>query len=111
MHVSLLDHGLVAWNIVKQRTIIRLNEQELCEVNIGRWYSELTHALEFLFEVSHVLTVCDFEVVIGIGALINTVWWSCSSNGKDGCWAFCPLSLADLGYTHHLNFLQQNLMK
>jgi len=67
---------------------------------------ELTHALEFLFELGHVLAVGDSEVVIGICALINTVLWGCSSNGKDGCWAFCPLSLADLGYTHHLTFLE-----
>jgi len=66
----------------------------------------LTHALKLLFEVGHVLTVCDSEVVIGICALINTVRWGCSSNGKDVCWAFCPLSLADLGYTHHLSFLE-----
>ena len=63
-----------------------------------------THALEFLFELGHVLTVGDSEVVVRIGALINTVWWVCSSNGKDGCWAFCPLCLADLSYAHHLSF-------
>ncbi|KAF1873398.1 hypothetical protein Lal_00027436 [Lupinus albus] len=44
------------------------------------------------------------EVIIRIGALINTVRWSSSANGKNGSRTFCPLSLADLSNTHHLSY-------
>ncbi|WVZ12817.1 hypothetical protein V8G54_017347, partial [Vigna mungo] len=52
-----------------------------------------------------VLAVCDSEIIVGIGALINTVWRGCSSDSKNGCWAFCPLSLTDLRHSHHLRLV------
>ena len=40
----------------------------------------LTHALELLLELGHMLAVCDAEVVVGIVCLVHTV---CRCGGTD----------------------------
>ena len=56
---------------------------------------ELTHSPEFLLELCHMLAVGDFEIVIGITALINRIGRSGSANGEDRGGAICPLSLPE----------------
>lgn len=54
-----------------------------------------THALEFLFELSHVVAVGDTKVVVGVVSLKDAVGRSGGANGKDGCWTLGSLGLSD----------------
>ena len=61
----------------------------------------LTHALEFFFELGHVLAVGDAEIIVRIGTLIHAVGRSGGANSHDSGRAFCTLRLTNLFNTHH----------
>lgn len=62
----------------------------------------VTHALEFVFELSFMLIICDTKIVIWICALLNTIRWNCSSYSQYTCNSLCFLSLQNLVHRRHL---------
>ena len=62
----------------------------------------LTHALEFFFEVSHVLTVGDAEVVVGVVGLVDAVGRGGGADGEDGGGAMGTLGVADFFHGNHV---------
>lgn len=61
----------------------------------------LTHALEFLFQLSLVVTICDTEIVIRVRALIHTIRWSRRADRQHGGRAFGALCLTNFLHCHH----------
>ena len=57
--------------------------------------AQLTHALELLFQFSHMLAVGDAEVVIRIVSLVDTVGWSGRADGQNRGWTLSSLGLSD----------------
>lgn len=63
-----------------------------------------THALEFLFEAGHVLTVGDAEVVVGVIGLVYAIRRSGGAQGQDGGGAVGALGVADFVDGDHIVF-------
>ena len=61
----------------------------------------LTHALEFLLELNHVLAVGNAKIVVRVSAMHDAIGRIGGADGQDGCRAFCPLRPANLINTHH----------
>lgn len=60
----------------------------------------LTHALEFLLQISLVLAIGNPKVVIGILSLVNAVSRSGRPDGQDRRRALCPLGLSEFLHGH-----------
>ena len=87
------------WYLISQNLSINKLQEEVKKV-----IELLTHALEFLFELSLVLAIGDAEVVVRVSALVYTIGRSSSSNSHDCGRTLGPLKFAYFINSHHFFF-------
>ena len=79
MHVYVYVYNNI-WYLISQNLSINKLQEEVKKVR-----ELLTHALEFLFELSLVLAIGDAEVVVRVSALVYTIRSEERRVGKE-CW-------------------------
>lgn len=99
MHVYVYVYNNI-WYLISQNLSINKLQEEVKKVR-----ELLTHALEFLFELSLVLAIGDAEVVVRVSALVYTIGRSSSSNSHDCGRTLSPLKFAYFINSHHFFFL------